>query len=489
MQYALQEVAAAIGGDLVTDSKKLKITSLAYHVNHCKEGALFFAIKGSKADGHRYISEAFSRGAVASVVEDAEALGSSPGIVVQNSKLALSKTSALFFGTPTVKLSVIGVTGTNGKTTTHWMIDHLLQSLGKKVLRVGTIGIHSTGFADVPNPLTTPGPLELQKLFAEAVNRGIDYAVMEVSSHALTQHRVEDVRFDAAIFTNLSRDHLDYHSSIDEYATAKMKLFSLMRESGKNQKVAIVNGDDEYAERFLAVAAGLPRCLTYGFNAGADLLIKDFSQSISGSSFTILFEGENYRVTSPFIGEYNAYNLVAAIATCVGVGFSIEEVFALTTRLPQVPGRLQSVGDKERGVFVDYAHTPDALYNALGALRSLTTGKLWTIFGCGGDRDRGKRPQMGHIAAEIADRVVITSDNPRTEDPKVIIEDILSSGIKPALVEADRKAAIEKTLSRLSPGDVLLIAGKGHEDYQIIGSTKYPFSDVSVVQDYLQNRS
>jgi UDP-N-acetylmuramoyl-L-alanyl-D-glutamate--2,6-diaminopimelate ligase len=303
---------------------------------------------------------------------------------------------------------------------------------------------------------------------------------METSSHALHQARVEDVQFDIGIFTNLSRDHLDYHKTFEEYFQAKRHLFTLLAGGAKSTRGAVINVDDPYGRRLWEECRtwGL-RDLSFGRDERAQFRIVECWENAHGMELTVVVRETQQRLTivAPFIGEHNAENLVAAFAAAVGLGYSPETVVEVIREIPQVPGRLERVGEKGPRVFVDYAHTPDALQRVLEAVRPSTAGALWCLFGCGGDRDRGKRPQMAHVAAAYADKVVITSDNPRTEDPHAIIQDILSSGISPTVVDIDRARAIVRGVQEADTEDTVVIAGKGHENYQIIGTTKTPFSD------------
>lgn len=451
---------------------------------HATEGSVFVAIRGTKGDGHNFINDAFAKGSTLAIVEDADALEGKAGVIVKDTRSALSALAALFEDDPTRSMSVIGVTGTNGKTTTHWMIAHLLGALGQQTVRIGTIGV-ATPTYEYEGSLTTPDPIELQRTFARAKASGCTHAVMEVSSHALDQKRVEDVSFDVGVFSNLTRDHLDYHETMHSYAEAKAKLFTLIGKHGKCPRAAVINAGSEWGEWFQKRAAA-EGCsvLSYGEREECSLWILDFSQAIGGSVITFRFQGEEFSLSTPFIGRYNGENLIAACLAVASLGFDFGKVVDAAKQIPQVPGRLESCGSSQVGVYVDYAHTPDALENALKALRPITTGALWAVFGCGGDRDRGKRPQMAKIAAEYGDKVVVTSDNPRTEDPCRIIEDILSEGVVPDITDPDRAEAIRKTLSAAKPGDVVLIAGKGHENYQIIGTEKRHFSDQEIVRDF-----
>ena len=331
--------------------------------SECKKDSLFVAIRGAKVDGHYYVQDAFAKGASFCVVESQECLGGKPGIVVPDTKKALSQLAGLFYGDPSKELCVIGVTGTNGKTTTQWMIYHLLSLSGVPTLRIGTIGIEGPGISS-DRGLTTPDPIYLHNLLREAIGKGITHVVMEASSHALFLQRVTDVSFDVGVFTNLTRDHLDFHPSMEDYAAAKAKLFEI-------SQTAVVNKTAPWGEWFYKNALTRSNTVhSFGKNSG-DLSFSDFSEKIGGSTFQLHSSAHTYQIQSPFIGEYNAENLVGAILALVAIGISLEKILPLIQKIPQVPGRLESVGDRGVGVYVDYAHTPDALENALQALRPI----------------------------------------------------------------------------------------------------------------------
>lgn len=452
------------------------------------EGGLFVALCGVKADGHDFIEDAFSHGAAAAVVSSSEKLGGRPGIIVGDTRAAMSRLSAYYAGEPTDTLRVAGITGTNGKTTIHWLMGHALERLGEPALRLGTLGFAAPGIVDT-TMLTTPDPLVLHKCLRKGLEAGARAAVMEVSSHALVQRRADDVQFDVGIFTNLTRDHLDYHGTMEEYYRAKRRLFELIANGRKTAKAAVINIDDEYGRRLFGECEDMGlHCRSYGRHPSAMLRIENFRQDFRGSAFALHIGGRTFEVASPFIGLHNAHNIAAAAGGCIALGYAPVNVLKALCTVPPVPGRLEPVGTEEMGVYVDYAHTPDALINVLSTLRELVKGTLWVVFGCGGDRDRGKRPEMASAAEQYADHVVVTSDNPRTEDPRAIIEDILSKGARPEIVEPDRRKAIRGALTAARPGDVVLIAGKGHEDYQIIGTQKLHFSDQEEVREFLRGR-
>lgn len=489
--FNLSQLAGKVSGAVtgVTGKGEPVISRLASSSAECAPGALFFALPGSHADGHSFVGDAFCRGACAAVVQDPSTLGGKAGILVADTRRAFSALAAFFYGDPSQKLTVIGVTGTNGKTTTHWMVSHILDRLKKPSLRLGTLGANG-GSIEIDTGLTTPDPLVLQELLARACEQGLKSCVMEVSSHALDQHRVDDVAFDAGIFTNLTRDHLDYHSDMNAYFEAKFRLFDLLQLAKSKRPVGIINADCSYGKEILKrLAQRNQRALSFGKDAEASFRIVNFSFDMRRSKLILAYAGTEHTLHSAFVGEHNAQNIAGAFAACVALGADAREVAESFAAMPHVPGRLQPVGDAQFGVFVDYAHTPDALAKALAALRPLTRGKLWVVFGCGGDRDRGKRPQMAKVAAALADNVVVTSDNPRTEDPRKIVDDILRDGVKPKIVEVDRRRALELTLQEAASGDVVLVAGKGHENYQIVGKVKSHFSDVEEVERILARSS
>ncbi len=481
----LKDIAVAASGVLSGVDGAESVNGLTASADAVMTGALFVAIRGFKADGHSFVDQAFERGAAACVVEDPAVLRGRPGVVVENSRWALSAIAAAMEAFPSSKLKVVGITGTNGKTTTNWIVYHVLNRLTGGALRIGTLGSEMLGRERIDGSLTSPDPITIQQLMSKAVAAGAKSCVMEVSSHALDQARVEDVQFDVAVFTNLSRDHLDYHKTFEAYFAAKKRLFELLAASPKSTKAAVINADDVYGIELLSFmkSHGL-KDYSFGVSEQAAFRIVSVTETAAGMDLVLAHaeSGRECRIIAPLIGLHNAENLAAAFASCVALGLSPEDVCSALRDVPQVPGRLERVGNGEKRVFVDYAHTPDALERAIKTVRVSTAGKLWVVFGCGGDRDRGKRPLMGQVAAELADYVVVTSDNPRTEDPQAIIAEILSSGIAVRLVEPDRRAAINRAIIEADPCDTLLIAGKGHEDYQIIGEKKLPFSDQEVAR-------
>ncbi len=481
----LGELAATIGAELPVSLHARRVERVVTSSAEVGPGALFVAVAGTKVDGHTFLPEVFQRGAVAAVVSKVVPELAGVQLQVSDTRRALSRLAAMWYGDPSRDMRAIGITGTNGKTTTNWLLFHLLNQLGLSTLRIGTLGIAFPDRIVENESLTTPDALTLHSTLATGVREGVQGVVMEVSSHALDQLRVDDVAFDVGVFTNLTRDHLDYHGTEERYFSAKRRLFQLVGALHKC-RVAVVNADDAHGAILRSELKDLGlRDLSFGRTSGV-IRLRRFQQEPPNSMLQLVFDGQTYEIHSRFIGEHNAENLAAAFGAAIGVGFSPADVARVLGSCPQVPGRLQSVGGDRRSVYVDYAHTPDALERVLKTLRPVTRGKLWVVFGCGGDRDRGKRPTMGALAQKFADCVVVTSDNPRTEDPDTIIQEILGGATAPTFVEPDRRCALERVLREAAPEDVVLIAGKGHEDYQIIGTVKQHFSDVEEVERLLR---
>lgn len=467
--------------------KGLGITGIQYDSRKVELGNLFVAIKGFKSDGHKYIQDALANGAIAVIVEDEEYCGLDyPWILVEDSRQALAEISAAFYANPSEKLKLIGVTGTNGKTTTTNLIAQILESKGKKVGVIGTLGAR-IGNEFIEGSRTTPEALELQQLFAQMLSQGAEYAVMEVSSHALDLHRVDKCHFDVAVFTNLTQDHLDYHHNMEEYCKAKTKLFMMMDKSKPKgvPKTAVINIDDEWANRFLVSSGGA--VATYGIDKEASWKAENVEIRPDGVRYTV----DGLEVDLPLCGKFNIYNSLAAMAAANALGVSLEDCIKALNSSHGVSGRFQRVrSDKDFTVIIDYAHTPDGLENVITTAKEITDGRVITVFGCGGDRDRTKRPIMGEISAKLSDYCVVTSDNPRTEDPEKIIEDILP-GVKKYMapnrykVIVDRHEAIREAVKAARSGDIVLIAGKGHEDYQEINGIKHHFNDYEEAENAL----
>jgi UDP-N-acetylmuramoyl-L-alanyl-D-glutamate--2,6-diaminopimelate ligase len=439
-------------------------------------GSAYVAVRGSQADGHRFVPDAVRRGASVAVVETATDAGA-PEIVVRDGRRAALVLGAAWYGHPARRLRLIGVTGTNGKTTATGLIRHLLNAAGTTG-SIGTLGAFD-GRGDpvlsTAGTLTTPGPIDLQATLATLVERGVDQVAMEASSHSLDQGRLDGLRFAVGVFTNLTRDHLDYHGSMESYLAAKLKLGGMLTESG----IEVVNLDDAA----WAVLPGGARRVTFGLHPAADVRATSVVLGAAGSRFRLEGCFGTAEISLPLLGDFNVANALAAAACALGLGLPLPEVADRLSTSPQVPGRMELLTETPCVVLRDYAHTPDALERALATLRPLTRGRLVVVFGCGGDRDKGKRPIMGRIAAEGADLAVVTSDNPRTEDPDGIIDDIEQgmAGVAHQRV-VDRLEAIHAMLAEARPGDTVLLAGKGHETYQILGTEKVPFDEREIVR-------
>ncbi len=490
--FSIKELAEILDGELKNIREDLKIEAVVNNSRHKEKNSIFVAYKGTVTDSHDYINESFQNGSIAAIVTNKGKLGDKPGIVVKNGYKALSKLSALFAGEPSKDLLTIGITGTNGKTTIHWILYHTLNNLNSPSIRIGTLGIvaenkiNKSGKVKTKNAgeifMTTPGAMEIQNSLEMAVKEGIKNCVLETSSHALDQFRVADVYYDAAVFTNLTPDHLNYHKDMDLYFKAKIKLFEQLAENRKTSKSkiggAIINIDDIYGQKLekIAIKLDLP-IYTFGTDKNSKIRILDFDQNLVKSLLKLEFDNKVYNIKTPFIGDYNASNVSAVFATCLSLGIKEDLIVEALKDMPAVPGRLESVGNEKIGIFVDYAHTGVGLQSVLTAVRKFVKNDLWVVFGCGGGKDHGKRPAMGAAAKENADKIVLTNDNPKNEDPEQIIKDILSSGCKPEFIELDRGKAIERTIRSAKEGDVIILAGKGHEDYQIIGNKTIPFSD------------
>jgi UDP-N-acetylmuramoyl-L-alanyl-D-glutamate--2,6-diaminopimelate ligase len=444
-----------------------------------REGMIYLALRGSQADGHRFIGDAIRRGASAVIVESPQRSGA-PEIVVCDGHRAALVIGSAWFEHPARRLTLIGVTGTNGKTTTTGLIRHLFNE-NETAGSIGTLGAfdgRGEAVSSTAGTLTTPGPIDLQATLATMVERGTTHVAMEASSHSLDQRRLDGVTFAAGVFTNLTRDHLDYHGTMASYLSSKLRLSSLLGLSG----IEIVNVDDE---AWQAMPPRTPR-LTFGLHPSADVRAAGLVLDAAGSRFQLSGRFGTAEVSLPLLGDFNVANALAAAATALALGRPLKAVAERLSSSPQVPGRMERLSEVPCIVLRDYAHTPDALERALTSLRPLTSGKLIVVFGCGGDRDRGKRPVMGRIAAELAHLAIVTSDNPRTENPDAIIDDVEQGmGGMPHLRITDRLAAIRTALNEGRAGDTILLAGKGHETYQIVGSEKIDFDEREIVRRML----
>jgi UDP-N-acetylmuramoyl-L-alanyl-D-glutamate--2,6-diaminopimelate ligase len=484
----LRDLLTAIRPIALHGDTDREVASLCYDSRQAGPGALFVAIRGFHADGHRFIPEALHQGAAAIVSEEPNPTGSfdprtpeeTAWITVADSREALALLATMFYGSPSRSLRLVGITGTNGKTTTAFLLHAILEAGGSTAGLLGTVH-YRIGGAIRPAPHTTPESLDLQRFLSRMVAAGDRSAVMEVSSHALALSRVTGCDFDVAVFTNLTQDHLDFHHTMEEYFDAKLRLFGLLKPAG----VAVVNLDDPRGERVIARASG--RVMTYGIQHRADLRAEQIRMDLKGISLLVRTPMGDFPVASTLVGQHNVYNLLAAVGAAVGLGISPAQIQNGIAGLRQVPGRFETV---EKGqpftVVVDYAHTEDALSRLLATARGLSRGRLLTVFGCGGDRDRGKRPRMGEAAARWSDRVILTSDNPRTEDPLAILREIepgLQGSGTPYEVIPDRRRAIARAIALARPDDLVVIAGKGHEDYQIVGTERFPFDDRRVAAE------
>jgi UDP-N-acetylmuramoyl-L-alanyl-D-glutamate--2,6-diaminopimelate ligase len=487
---------AALPDKTVLGSLPPTVTGIAYDSRKVAPGELFVAVPGLKQDGRRFVADALGRGAAAVVLEGADVLvGSATGrVIVPSSREALARLADAYFGHPSRALTVVGITGTNGKTTTSFLVDALLRAGGRATGLVGTIE-YRIGAETLPAGQTTPEAVELQSLLARMVERGVTAVGMEVSSHALALSRVDGVEFDVAVFTNLTQDHLDFHETLDAYRQAKARLFRLLASGTKPRRVAVVNADDPAGA---AMVAGLDLpTLGFGLGPAAAVRPRRFVSGMDGIRMEAETPAGSIELASALVGEHNVMNLLGAVAVGLALDLDRSVIARALSGVIAVPGRFERV---EAGqpflVAVDYAHTPDALDRLLTTARKLLTGdgRLAVVFGCGGDRDRGKRPLMGAIAARLADRVWVTSDNPRSERPEAIIAEIAAgipaagAGLDRHATIPDRKAAIRAALEWARAGDVVVIAGKGHETYQIIGSEVLSFDDRAQARAVLAER-
>jgi UDP-N-acetylmuramoyl-L-alanyl-D-glutamate--2,6-diaminopimelate ligase len=487
------KLSKLLSGITVT-TRDIEIRRIQYDSRKVQRGDLFVAMHGTEHDGHQFINDAIQNGAKAVIVEDDAVVSDSffthsgvMKIVVPNTRIAVAHLSANFYDHPSRRLAIVGVTGTNGKTTTSHLIKSVFEGHGNKTGLIGTIE-YNLGDEIIPASHTTPESLELNSLLARMVENRCSAAVMEVSSHALHQHRVEGLQFKVAVFTNLTQDHLDYHGSMENYFDAKKILFDQLNQTSW----AVVNVDDEWGKRIAASCA--KNILPYGLSSFADVYAKEIKLSMSGTQFTIMYQGNLFDIQSPLIGRFNVYNLLAAFATGIALEVPVSTIQKAIRTTQAVNGRFEQIVSPHGWVaIIDYAHTPDALEKALKTIHDVfettTRGRIITLFGCGGNRDRSKRPKMARIATELSDITVITSDNPRHENPEAIIDEVMS-GVKPGSNvhrEPDRKIAINKALDFAQRNDVVLIAGKGHEDYQVIGDQKIHLNDRETVQDFLRS--
>lgn len=475
------------GRELKKRLESIPIARLAYHSAKVKPGTLFFCLPGRKADGHDYAAEAVRRGAVALVVSRPVGLEENgiPVITVDDTGLALSAAAACYYGFPSRKMKMIGVTGTNGKTTTTYFIDSIFEAAGHRTAILGSNGLIVNGIRRKFD-LTTPQSLDLQEHLHFSLQQGAEVVAMEVSSHALVQRRAAHCLFDSVVYTNLTREHLDYHHNMQEYLAAKSMLMNLLKEHSSGG--VILNADDRYHSELEARAAELPR-LAYGIRAAAaGVRAVNVARTETGLySFDLLGWPRTFRVILKLPGKFNVYNALAAAAVARKEGLAPEAVAAGLNGLRQVPGRFEEIETRAGfTVIIDFAHTPDGLEQVLKLLFTRPARRRITLFGCPGERDRGKRPLMGRIAELYSDEVILTTDNPAGEDASAIIDDIKKGMRCPPLVIPDRREAVFHALAMARPGDMVLLAGKGDEECQIIGEQTLPYSDRDTVEDYIR---
>lgn len=479
----LQELLKNVAVKNSTAAQDIEIKEVRYDSRAVQPGDLFVAIRGYATDGHKYIAKAMEQGAAAVVCE--EAPEGVPAVVVENSRIALAEIAANRFGHPAESMVMLGVTGTNGKTTTTYLVEHIARVAGKRTGVIGTVGIRIGDEAE-KSAHTTPESPDLQQLFARMRDARCDVVAMEVSSHALDLDRTWDAAFAVTAFSNLTQDHLDYHHTFEAYFEAKARLFS--KDYPAKRVICI---DDKWGKELLRrCSVAEDSVVTTGFDPSAQIHPVDVQYAPTHTTVTLDVRGSLHTFDYPLVGKFNVENVMCAFGIGLQLGFPAETIVEALEEAPQIPGRLERVSAPNTGgvsVFVDYAHTPDALEKALASIMALTPGRTVCVFGCGGDRDASKRPIMGK-AALAADHAVVTSDNPRTEDPQAIIEDIvsgMSSGAGRFEVEADRRAAIARAIAQAKPGDSILIAGKGHEDYQLVGDQVLSFDDRIVAAEEL----
>ncbi|MFP4698499.1 MAG: UDP-N-acetylmuramoyl-L-alanyl-D-glutamate--2,6-diaminopimelate ligase [Eubacteriales bacterium] len=484
----LKKLIEDLNYKVLNGSLDKEIMHITYDSRKVIEGSMFICIKGFKFDGHRFIDDAIERGATTIVVEDEVLIKTNYNITIiqaDNTRKEMANIANKFYKRPSYDFNLVGVTGTNGKTTTVYLIEHILKTYGQKVGLIGTIENHIDSNVEKASR-TTPESIDLQKLFNTMRNCEVDTTVMEVSSHALDLYRVYGSDYDVGVFTNLSLDHLDYHKTMENYLAAKIKLFKMC-------KMGIINIDDSVADKIINEAT-CEEIYTYSTeNENAFLFAKNIELSAQGVSFTLVIEGDSYQVKYSTPGKFSVYNSLAAIGACYALNIPIEVIINGLRTVEGVKGRFQTItSSKGYSVIVDYAHAPDGLLNVLKSIREFVKGRIITVFGCGGDRDKSKRPIMGKIAGEYSDFSIITSDNPRTEAPEVIIDEI-EAGTRetecPYTKILDRKEAIQFALTMADKQDVILIAGKGHENYQEIGNNKIHFDDIEVVEEFIQGES
>jgi len=464
-----------------------EVLGMDYDSRRVEPGYLFFAFAGSRVDGREFAAQAAAKGALAVVSDlEAPAAGALPWIQVEHGRHALALAAKTFYGNLDERLQLTGITGTNGKTTTSYLVDSILRAAGKTTMLAGTIEYH-LGSKILPAPNTTPESLDLQRMLAQLDGMGGTHATMEVSSHALVLGRTYGLHFHAAVFTNLTRDHLDFHHTMEDYFAAKQLLFT--GSGGPPPRYAVINRDDEWGRK-LAARGSTSELLWYGLGSGAMVRAQHIDSGLNGLRFDVVFDKLRFEVQSPLLGRINVYNILAACCAGMTYQFPPETIARGIAGCTGVPGRFERIDEGQPfGVVVDYSHTDDALRNAIAVARDLNAKRVITLFGCGGDRDRTKRPVMGQVAGELSDLVILTSDNPRSEEPLQIMNDVLV-GLRRTdtrtIVEPDRAVAIHKGIEEARAGDILILAGKGHETYQIFRDRTIHFDDREVAREALR---
>ena len=485
----LKTLLAAVVPRAIIGPIDRNVDAIAYDSRRVRANSIFVALPGEKSDGNRFVDQAIEKGATVIVTDTELRNPRATTVQVENTRTALADLAAAFHQHPMRRLKLAAVTGTNGKTTTTFLIKHICENARMRCGLIGTVR-YEIGERVLPAIRTTPESLEIQELLGQMLNAGCKAATMEVSSHALAQERTRGLEWDVAVFTNLTQDHLDFHGSMNRYFDEKAKLFTaLATQQTKKNAIAVVNIDDRYGEKLIdRIGKEIP-IVTYGMGTRADFRASNYRPDFSGTSYQLDARGKIFLVRVPLIGRFNVANSLAALAAANSLGISLRDAIFSLGKSPQVPGRLEAVQAKRQfQVFVDYAHTPDALLNVLKTLRELSPRKLIVVFGCGGDRDRQKRPLMARAAENNADFSIITSDNPRKEDPDEIIAEV-EKGFRSDRYEkiTDRAEAIARAVSLAEPRDIVLIAGKGHETYQEFADNTIPFDDMQIARRALEN--
>lgn len=474
----LKKLLQEVPYEVLQGTDTLEIQKITYDSRKVEKGSLFVCVTGFQTDGHQYIPMALEKGAVAILTEHPveDVPPQVTVIATKNNRQALAAVAAAFYEHPSASMEVVGVTGTNGKTTTTYLVKSVLDHVGRKVGIVGTIE-NRIGEEVIPSERTTPESLELQALLHQMKASDVTDVIMEVSSHSLDLHRVDGIQYDVGVFTNLTQDHLDYHKTMENYKKAKAMLFARCKKS-------VINVDDGAGQFMIDCAAG--EVMTFGIEKPCDLKAKDISISAAGSSFTLIYQGKQYAVKLHTPGRFSVYNALGAIGVCLCLGVPMTEILTGLAENPGVSGRFQAIRSKKGyQAVVDYAHTPDGLENVLKTAKEFAKGRIIAVFGCGGDRDKTKRPIMGRIGGEYADYCILTSDNPRTEDPEQILTEVEEGTKETGCAyekQVDRRIAIERAVAMAEEGDVIVVAGKGHETYQIFFDKTIHFDDVEEVR-------